>query len=238
MDDTLIMMGSVQGVLDLTLTDHYPISYVGVYLAVFSGMRKGELAGLTWADIDWNAKILRVRRARQRLKRQEIVGDPKAKSKRDLTVSDEVMRVLGDWHLQHQEHATANNQLWNENSYVLCHLTGELYDPGLSCTIYERRKWRWTCHAFPCTTYAIHTLRYSWSRASTSPQSADASVTPPSRSPQTLMYTSRNACTGRLLISSMRHSESLQENILTEIRRLANLAGSTITRKARNTGLF
>ncbi|MGJ7415766.1 tyrosine-type recombinase/integrase [Streptomyces cinereoruber] len=46
-------------------------------LLVSTGLRRGEVLGLTWSDVDLNAGQLRVRRNLQRIKRELLFGTPK-----------------------------------------------------------------------------------------------------------------------------------------------------------------
>lgn len=68
-----------------------------VYVAAFTGMRKGELLGLRWQDIEWNKKLIRVR--------QQAVYNPATKqietgnlktnnAYRDIPINDKVINVL------------------------------------------------------------------------------------------------------------------------------------------------
>ncbi|MFJ4523898.1 tyrosine-type recombinase/integrase [Streptomyces sp. NPDC088810] len=46
-------------------------------LLISTGLRRGEVLGLTWSDVDLNAGTLRVRRNVQRIRRELIFGTPK-----------------------------------------------------------------------------------------------------------------------------------------------------------------
>ncbi len=112
------------------LKDTFPIAYIGVYLAVYSGMRRGEIAGMRWNDIDWVRSALQVRRSRQRIKKQEIIGDPKTeKSIRSVPVSESVISVLRVWKRQQQEYALARGAGWSDEAYLLIQPDGSQFDP-------------------------------------------------------------------------------------------------------------
>jgi len=64
-----------------------------VYLALCTGMRKAELLGLRWTDIDWDASSIQVQRNLVRVGKETIIKDTKTKSSRrsvpiDTTVID------------------------------------------------------------------------------------------------------------------------------------------------------
>lgn len=56
--------------LDACKASKWPSMYLLVLLALTTGARKGELLGLRWCDIDWEAKVAHVGRSKN--------GDPKA----------------------------------------------------------------------------------------------------------------------------------------------------------------
>lgn len=66
------------------------------HLAVLTGMRRSELCGLTWADIDMDVAELRVVRTLQRIDGRGLVeGQPKNKrSRRTIALSDSALEVL------------------------------------------------------------------------------------------------------------------------------------------------
>jgi len=113
------------------LRHRHPVSFVGTYLAVYSGMRRGEIAGLTWSDVDWDTAALRVTRSRQRFNQRDIVGNPKTeKSNRVVPVSHDVMRTLLTWRKQQQEHTVYRGERWYDDVYILRHIDGSMYDPN------------------------------------------------------------------------------------------------------------
>lgn len=66
-----------------------------VYLALCTGMRKGELLGLRWTDIDWDTGSIQVRRSLVRVGGQIVVKDTKTKgSRRSVPVDRMVLSRL------------------------------------------------------------------------------------------------------------------------------------------------
>jgi integrase len=66
------------------------------HMAIKTGMRKGELLGLKWTDLDWNRGTIRVQRQVQRVTGQGMVFmSPKTKAgRRSIALGDETLRVL------------------------------------------------------------------------------------------------------------------------------------------------
>jgi integrase len=74
----------------------YPL----IYLAIGTGMRRGELLALHWSDIDWEARTIHVRRIVTRVAGENLVTEPKtASSRRLVTLPPEIVSVLEDWQI-------------------------------------------------------------------------------------------------------------------------------------------
>lgn len=71
--------------------------HIQFFLAVmlYAGMRREELLGLRWEDINFNTGFLHIRRAITYPSSQPTVGAPKTKSSdRDVAMPDELIRIL------------------------------------------------------------------------------------------------------------------------------------------------
>ena len=85
------------------LKGHLNPTTLGILLSLYMGLRIGELCGLTWADIDLNAKILSIRRTVQRVKSYNngiqktkiIVSTPKSDTSfREIPIPNFLVRYL------------------------------------------------------------------------------------------------------------------------------------------------
>lgn len=68
-----------------------------VFFAISTGMRRGEIFGLRWSDIDFINQTISIRQTLQRLKGQGLVFKKSAKtdgSRRSLAISGEVIKLL------------------------------------------------------------------------------------------------------------------------------------------------
>ena len=69
--------------------------YVMYYIELATGLRRGELLGLKWTDIDWNNGIIKVRRQVARVDGQIVEAPLKTKnSYRTVTISQQAIEVL------------------------------------------------------------------------------------------------------------------------------------------------
>lgn len=80
------------------------LTAVGIHLALYSGVRLGELCALTWADIDLETRTLYVRHTLQRIQnRNRLDGEPKTmlqiglpknKKERAIPLHEQILPVL------------------------------------------------------------------------------------------------------------------------------------------------
>jgi integrase len=76
-----------------TVTDPWLRAFIIV--AVFAGMRASELRGLSWPDVDYSRRIIRVR---ERANQWSKLGPPKSKAgRRDIPMDDLVAETLRAW---------------------------------------------------------------------------------------------------------------------------------------------
>lgn len=69
-----------------------------IILLFWTGIRKGELLALTWADIDLKKKYMKITKSLQRIEGQEIVTAPKTKkSIRKITLPQQAVEALKEY---------------------------------------------------------------------------------------------------------------------------------------------
>lgn len=84
----------VLSVLDLDNQGDY-IYYVGFLFALETGCRRGEMCGLEWSDINWDARTLKIERALTYVNGHVYVGEPKTDdSTRTLEFSPTLLTLL------------------------------------------------------------------------------------------------------------------------------------------------
>ena len=91
-----------QNCLKTALLTNMDLTKLGIMIALYTGVRIGELCGLKWSDIDLNAKTIRIERTVQRIRvscksnRTElIVSTPKSNtSMRTIPIPEFLVRML------------------------------------------------------------------------------------------------------------------------------------------------
>ena len=98
-------------------------------LAWVTGMRRSELLGLQWHDIDFNKNLIYVRRSLVKVEGGCEIQEPKTKlSRRTLTIPDKVMKVLEEW-LEKQKREGKKKIDYNPRGFVFVNSSGRFYYP-------------------------------------------------------------------------------------------------------------
>jgi integrase len=96
------------------------------------GLRRGEIAGLRWANVDLKAKTVSVVENRVPIGKQVIVGTPKSKaSNRTLPMPGEVVELLKAARKRQAEERLAFGEGYGSGEYVASDETGQPYRPQL-----------------------------------------------------------------------------------------------------------
>lgn len=102
-------------------------------LALATGMRRGELLGLKWQDIDLERGVLRISRALVRLPTGQGYAEAEtktAKSRRSIALTAFAVEALKKHREIQQQWRDAAGAFWQDNDYVFCKPMGEHLDPG------------------------------------------------------------------------------------------------------------
>lgn len=105
----------------------YAMFAVGVGL----GLRRGELLGLRWSDIDLGGRVLHVRQTAQRINGHGIVfGPPKsARSSRDIPLPAVTIKVLREHRTRQTEERAAVEPYWQDSGLVFTTTIGTVIEP-------------------------------------------------------------------------------------------------------------
>jgi integrase len=92
--------------------------YIAFQITLELGLRRGELAGLTWDNIDLNNNCLKVRNNMVYSNGYVYVSELKTKeSKRDLYISDDLKESLKDLRTKQKKHKLSYGEFYNKNTF-------------------------------------------------------------------------------------------------------------------------
>lgn len=107
-----------------------PIKYrTMIILLIYTGLRRGELNGLEWKDVDLTARTLTVARSSV-YSGQTYTKDPKTRSgKRKLTLSNTACRLLLEYKAWQDERKQELGDQWQEHDRLFTKWNGEPIHP-------------------------------------------------------------------------------------------------------------
>ncbi|NLX92159.1 MAG: site-specific integrase [Firmicutes bacterium] len=117
-------------------TKHFP----AYFLALNTGLRRGELLGLRWKDVDLKAGSITVNQGLVRTKQGLVLQEPKTKlSNRTIGISPQVVSVLKEHKKRQNEERLAAGTAYNtKNHLVFCNELGEPLCPRGFTRHFER----------------------------------------------------------------------------------------------------
>lgn len=140
---SILSLEQVQEFLDAAKSDRL---YAAFLLELNTGLRRGEVLGLRWKDIDFNRGKFTVRQTVQRVKvpngdrkTQIIFGTPKTnRSKRSLPLPPEVIKELKAHKARINQERLAAGKAYENKDLVFCNELGQPLDPRAFTKKYER----------------------------------------------------------------------------------------------------
>ena len=166
------------------------------------GMRRGELLGLRWVDVDLTSGRIAIRHTLVMVDGKPAMAEPKtAKGRRSLTLAPEVLDALR----AHRAHQAAERLSWGasytDSGLVITTEDGRPFHPETLSELFVRQAKR-----AELPPIRLHDLRHSvasilLARAVHPRWSAKCWATPPSRLPWTPTATSSHRCSKKRRVS-------------------------------------
>jgi integrase len=114
--------------------------YAAWLLIATTGMRRGELAGLRWTDVDVDAGRVSPRRPRVVVNYEVIVSEPKtAKGRRSLALDPATVAALRRHRTRQAEERVAAGPLWHDSGLVFTWPDGSPIHPQRFSAWFERQ---------------------------------------------------------------------------------------------------
>ncbi|ODR20788.1 integrase [Mycolicibacterium porcinum] len=104
--------------------------YVAVLLMAATGLRRGEVAGLLWSDVDLDKGELTVRHTLSRVDGELVLTEPKTdRSRRRVPLHAGVVTALKSWRVQQLQDRLAAGDQWTDTGVVFATEFGTMVDP-------------------------------------------------------------------------------------------------------------
>jgi integrase len=108
-------------------------------IAVFTGLRRGEITGLRWSDVDLVAHKIIVRHNRVTVDGKIMEQTTKSKAGfRTVPLSDAATAALLGWQLRQAAEADAAQDAWQDTGHVFTLEDGSPLDPAYVTRLFQR----------------------------------------------------------------------------------------------------
>lgn len=90
-----------------------------IRICIYYGLRRGEVCGLRWSDVDFDNRIIHIRNTRTRAGHEIFQNTTKTmSSKRDLPINDEVYSYLKHLREEQESDKQLMGNAYNDNGYI------------------------------------------------------------------------------------------------------------------------
>ncbi|MBC7340927.1 MAG: site-specific integrase [Clostridia bacterium] len=129
-----------------------------LYLAAYTGMRRGELLALRWQDIDWQTATISIRQTLQQTKDGLFFKEAKNRSsRRRIAISDSTISVLRKHRKDQARERLKHASSYNDQGLVFCQPNGDPLKPDTVSTWFY--KFQRSRKKEPCVRF--HDLRHT-----------------------------------------------------------------------------
>ena len=132
--------------------------YPAYLLAATTGMRRGEVLGLRWKDIDLEAKTLSIRQTLLSVGYVKQLSEPKTdKSRRNITLDDYTVAALKSYKARKAEERLAKGPTYSTSGFVFTDESGEPLHPDRFSKVF-----RDLVAKSGLPRIRLHDLRHTW----------------------------------------------------------------------------
>lgn len=104
--------------------------YIAFHLAITTGMRRGEILGLRWKDVDFQKGIIYVRQTLSKDGKQFLVGGKTANSVRSIKLSNETLSALHSQRISVAKEKLQYGAEYKDYDLVVCTTKGTPVNPN------------------------------------------------------------------------------------------------------------
>lgn len=109
------------------------------FLAAYTGMRKGEILGLTWDDVDFEERTISINKTLYKVKDGYLLQEPKTvNSIRTIYIDDDIIRVLKKQKVKQNLERLKFGGVYQEHNRVFAQETGDYVNPGGVNALFNR----------------------------------------------------------------------------------------------------
>ncbi|MGG3889601.1 tyrosine-type recombinase/integrase [Metabacillus fastidiosus] len=117
----------IKAFLHVAKTDRF---YIAFHLAITTGMRRGEILGLRWKDIDFHKGVLYVRQTLSKDGKQFLVGAKTESSVRSIKLPKETLSALQSQKINISKEKLRHGAAYVDHDLVVCTMKGTPVNPN------------------------------------------------------------------------------------------------------------
>lgn len=136
-----------------------PLQYRAmITMLIYSGMRRGEVCGLKWSDIDFEKQLINIQRELMYLKRHGVYEDtPKTQgSRRIIKIANEPLHLLKIHKMEQNLNRLKCGDQWHDNGYIFPRWNGEPMQPDTLSKWFRR-----FIQKYDLPPICLHSLRHT-----------------------------------------------------------------------------
>lgn len=104
--------------------------YIPIVIGAYTGMRRGEVLGLTWDNVNLNDGTIRISKTLSSTKQGIVFTEPKTKnSNRKIAISKSVVEILKRNKVEQLKNKMRLGNSYKDNNMVCCKENGDFIDP-------------------------------------------------------------------------------------------------------------
>lgn len=132
--------GQIYNVCDYIETRKVPLQLqVFFNMAMFGGLRRGELIALTWDDIDFNTNIIKITKSTAYVDKKVITKTPKNESSiREVALPGTVMNLLKEYKKEQRIYQMSIGDQWIGNNYIFIQWNGKQMHPDTPYNAFKK----------------------------------------------------------------------------------------------------
>ena len=105
--------------------------YLPVVLAIGLGLRRGEILGLRWQDVDFEHSLISIKQSLLRVKKTNIFSTPKTdSSRRTIVASENIMKLLRITQTEINKNKEFFDDAYSSYDLVVCRVDGSPITPN------------------------------------------------------------------------------------------------------------
>lgn len=141
--------------LTLAKKDARPVLYTAWHTLAYTGLRRGELLGLEWSDIDFENKTISVNKTLVTVNGSLYTQSPKTKrSTRTISLDDATIQILKNWKLEQKKQFFKNGV--KSKDIVITNIKGNYLDFA-----YFRDELKKFLSTHNLKRFSVHSLRHT-----------------------------------------------------------------------------